>query len=318
MKLPNLEEKIGSDRFSADNLCIRHLQVELARIDIHIKREIYRWQLAGQEPSDNFRGLYVSDQQAIDMMDRPICTNWGYSGIFKSENIQSFEESLTQANLNAKAIANTLYSQGHKPQLHHLRDIFGLSDFDVDVLLICLAPSFDLRYENIFGYLQDNITRKNPSVNLVIDLLSETGPNRIEKYAHFSDSAPLFRNHLIRFNSENGSNQSLLLRKTITLDPTISAWLFGEYQPDPQIRRYTRICHGPYFPENLLLPDAILSQLELAIKGVPILIFYGPDQIRKDAAASYISTLQKRPLIKVDLSTLKETGEIPLEGMRAY
>ncbi|MBN1581404.1 MAG: hypothetical protein JXA89_11945 [Anaerolineae bacterium] len=32
-----------------------------ARIDVLIQRRVRRWQIAGQDPADAFRGLYVSD-----------------------------------------------------------------------------------------------------------------------------------------------------------------------------------------------------------------------------------------------------------------
>ena len=41
----------------------------------------------------------------------------------------------------------------------------------IDVLLICLASELDLRYERLYAYLQDDVTRKQPSVDLVLNLL---------------------------------------------------------------------------------------------------------------------------------------------------
>src|SRR5262245_17617142 len=45
---------------------------------------------------------------------------------------------------------------------------FGLSPFDVDVLLIALAPELDLRYQRLYAYLQDDVTRKSASVDLAL------------------------------------------------------------------------------------------------------------------------------------------------------
>ncbi len=47
-----------------------------------------------------------------------------------------------------------------------LAERFGLTRFDLDVLLLALAPEIDLRYERLFAYLSDDITRKRPTVNI--------------------------------------------------------------------------------------------------------------------------------------------------------
>ena len=48
---------------------------------------------------------------------------------------------------------------------------FGLSRFAADVILLALAPEIDLRYEKIYAYLQDDVTRKRPTVELALNLL---------------------------------------------------------------------------------------------------------------------------------------------------
>ena len=60
--------------------------------------------------------------------------------------------------------------QGIDLRLLTLAGSFGLSTFDLDVILICLASEIDRRYERLYAYLQDDVTRKHPSVALVLDL----------------------------------------------------------------------------------------------------------------------------------------------------
>ena len=59
------------------DLSLVHLEAELARIDVLIRREVRRWQLAGQDPGDAFRGLYVSDAEADMLVARPFGASWG-------------------------------------------------------------------------------------------------------------------------------------------------------------------------------------------------------------------------------------------------
>ena len=61
---------------SGADLSLQHLQAELARIDVLIQRQVQRWQLAGQDPGDAFRGLYVSDDEVNGLLARPLGAAW--------------------------------------------------------------------------------------------------------------------------------------------------------------------------------------------------------------------------------------------------
>ena len=50
----------------------------------------------------------------------------------------------------------------------------GFSDFEMDVLLVAFAVEVDLRYERLYAWLQDDATRRRPSVALALDLLCES------------------------------------------------------------------------------------------------------------------------------------------------
>ena len=54
----------GNDPIPESDLNFQHLQAELARIDLLIRRQAHLWYLASQDPADVYRGLYVSDAEA--------------------------------------------------------------------------------------------------------------------------------------------------------------------------------------------------------------------------------------------------------------
>ena len=74
---------------------------------------------------------------------------------------------------------------------------FNLDAFERGALLVCLAAHLDLRYERLYGYLQDDVTRKRPSVNLVLNLLCAPGEDRLNRLAYFAEGAPLVNHHLL-------------------------------------------------------------------------------------------------------------------------
>src|SRR5919202_1569654 len=66
------------------------------------------------------------------------------------------------------------------PRFERLAQLFELDAFEQEALLICLAPDVDLRYERLYAYLQDDVTRRRPSVDLVLRLLQPVGEARVD------------------------------------------------------------------------------------------------------------------------------------------
>ena len=80
-----------------DDLSLQHLRAELERIDVLIRRQVRRWQLAGQDPSDDFRGLYLSDDQAEGLLARSFGASWGQMVVLAPEEAQAFVATQAEA-----------------------------------------------------------------------------------------------------------------------------------------------------------------------------------------------------------------------------
>ena len=73
----------------------------------------------------------------------------------------------------------------------------ALGAFEAVVLLLALAPEFDLRYQRVFAFLQDDVARKRPTLDLILALTCADAAERHARLAAFSDDAPLRREGLI-------------------------------------------------------------------------------------------------------------------------
>ena len=71
-------------------LSLKHLQTELTRIDLIIGNAVQRWQLAGQDTTDQFRGLYISPEEAAALVKRPMGSSWGTGISLSSKEAQGF------------------------------------------------------------------------------------------------------------------------------------------------------------------------------------------------------------------------------------
>ncbi|MDI7277512.1 MAG: hypothetical protein QME94_16155, partial [Anaerolineae bacterium] len=281
----NQPDWIGGD----PALNLAHLQAELARIDVLIRREVRRWQIAGQDPADSFRGLYVSDEQAAALLSRPFGASWGHTVALSPEEAEAFASLEAACRRQVEAVFEEAQASGQVLPLQHLGLAFGLERFDLEALLLCLAPALDLRYERLYGYLQDDVTRRRPSVSLILDLLCPPGPERLLALARFADDAPLFRHQLLERMAEPSPGSASLLAQSLRVDETVTAYLLGRYQPRPELAAHATL----QWPDSHLADPALAGEAWPALERIadqqPIALFHGPDTAAQRAAAHLLA-----------------------------
>src|SRR5215470_13277875 len=123
---------------SVTNLFISELLPALQRLDRLIEHAVTAAQITyGPEAAtDPYRGLYISQKEVERLLTR------------QPEASRLWSE-LTTAEGSAPIPA------GDGSRLAWLRQVFDLSPFEADVLLVALAPELDLRYERLYAYLQN-------------------------------------------------------------------------------------------------------------------------------------------------------------------
>jgi hypothetical protein len=85
-----------------------YLKAVLAWLDARLEREVRSWQLAGQDPADRFRGLYVTDSQALAITRQGPGSHWGTGISLPGEE----EDRITAAEQNAAARIQALGGRG--------------------------------------------------------------------------------------------------------------------------------------------------------------------------------------------------------------
>ena len=212
---------------------------------------------------DPFRGLHISDEDVARLLARD-----PGAPALRSENGDAIE--------GLESAANGV------PALTWLVGSFGLSTFDLGILFIALAPELDLRYERLYAYLQDDVTRRRPSVNLALDLLCETAGDKLARRTHFGPSAPLLRHRLIRLISDPSQVDPPLLARAIRLDEQILRLLTSEQGIDPRLAPFCELIEPTASLENVPLdPDVGRTLVDLAAEWRnthrPVrLYFHGP------------------------------------------
>ncbi|MCX4545594.1 ATP-binding protein [Streptomyces sp. NBC_01565] len=122
-----------------------------------------------------------------------------------------------------------------------LRTRYGLTDLELDVTLMALAPEADLRYERLYGHLQDDLSRKRPLVGLALDLLATTAEERLAARAVFAPDAPLSAHRLLTLVPDPRAVEPPLLAHFMVLDEQITDVLLGQSGLDRRLAGCCRL-----------------------------------------------------------------------------
>ncbi|MFD4669929.1 ATP-binding protein [Lentzea sp. NPDC058450] len=118
---------------------------------------------------------------------------------------------------------------------------FGLSPFDVDVLVVALAPEVDARYERAFALLQEDPARGRPTVDVVLTLLCANADDRHACLARFAADAPLRRHGLVELVADPRDVAPPTRARYVVVDAGIVDALVGDRGGDGQLAAAARM-----------------------------------------------------------------------------
>ncbi len=298
-----------------------YLEAELGRIDLLIRREVRRWMLAGQDPNDDYRGMYIAQTEAAALLERPFAVSWGQWVELSPEEADAIDAAFEQATQQLETTAQHFAAQGLTPRLLKLAHTFGLDRTALDIFLLCVAPAFDTKYERLYGYLQDNVMRRRPSVRLVLDLLGGAGAAKFALAPYLEADAPLFAHRLLEHIIEPPPANAHWLNQTLHVDETVVAWLRGGYTHHGMLAGRVRLETVEPTCTDHILAGALAQHTQAWCEDkMPLLAFYGADRTRQDAAARCVARRMGKPLLTVAIDSAVETqparGEIVRVALR--
>jgi SpoVK/Ycf46/Vps4 family AAA+-type ATPase len=282
---------------------LAHLLAEMERIDLLIRYQIaHRRRL--QTEDEQFRGLYISDQEVELLLCKPIgMPQW----LIPKAEVQ------TDPSAQLKQIENFIRErkqlsirEGTELRLERLRELFDLTPFDADVLLICMAVELDLRYEKLYCYLQDDVTKKKPCVELLLNLLAPTFERSVAARQRLSPDAPLLRFHLMELIEDTPNLPTPLLSRFVKIDDRAVQYLLDGNGMDERIRAFVEHVDCDYGVERLPVDDELkLGLMRLATntslsKNV-VVHLKGPAITDKQGVAQALCHQRNQHLLIADL-----------------
>jgi hypothetical protein len=292
-------EQTYRDHASAYRSNSDHLIDELRRIDLLIRAQTLRWRMTiGAAKPENLWGmLQVSDAEIKDFLSSDFLA----PGDLPEELLHALQPWWEQAAALRAFIDARL--ERTPPQvdlrMRRLQDLFGLSLLQSDLLLACLLPELDGRYRRLYGYLQDDASRMQPTVELIAQILTPelnwplAGDPIDEPHAAITAALnkgeALLANVLVVLDGETRGDESLSMR-SVRLDERISAFLLGEDLLDGRLEGILSStieslawADLPFNPSQVTRLQALAEKLgrsqtnEDGRRGQkPVFLFYGP------------------------------------------
>ncbi|MFJ8743705.1 ATP-binding protein [Embleya sp. NPDC127516] len=186
---------------------LRDLWERLARVEDRVRHAVAARRAVDPDPDDPYRGQYLTPEAVERILDDPPAI-------------------LPAAGNGARSSAR------HRPtggRLGRLAADFALTALDVELLLVAMAPDIDPRFERLYGYLNDDLTRRRPTIGLALELcdLPLAGAGRFR----LSPSAPLVAAGLV----EIGDAESPLPSRVLRVPDRITAHLLGDDTIDSRL-----------------------------------------------------------------------------------
>ena len=266
-----------------------HVLRRLELIEARVRAAVARRRTTDPETDDRFRGLYIS-QAHVDRL------------LAEKSAPPPPDAGAAQARDDIEATADAAERAGADPRLRRLARNFRLDEIDVELLLIAMAPDVDARFERLFGYLQDDVSRRRASVGLGLELC---GLPLSSAYARsrLAPGAPLVDECLVLIEE----TERPVLTRSLRVPDRVAGHLLGSDIPDPVVAALAYECEPATFQEATTMVrwmhDASPSRLAY-IRERP--------GASGAALASSAFTRVGRPTLALDLERLRPEDDLPM------
>ena len=194
------------------------VQAALAHMEMFVRNAILVTQANGHNPSDVLRGLVISTDDVLEYLTQTPLPSWWSLEIPRPELL-------------------TIDRIPPTSTLRLLVERFNLTTLDLNILLLAAAPAFDQRYERLYAFLQDDVTRKHLTVNLAMNLLGSTLEDRQAVWGRLSRHNPLNQHHLVIMTPETAQCDTNFLTLHLAVDRRLVDFLCGDiYTPDERLK----------------------------------------------------------------------------------
>lgn len=248
---------------------LEHLQDELRRLDLRIRLRAAALPHDGDPQADSHlaRAAFITGDE-VGRLLHPAHEPASTPDASPSDASPSDQRALAALSAEIDERVERTQHAGVVLPLPRLGQLFGLSPWELQAIVICLAPELRRRYDRLYAYLQDDITRKRPSVDLVLDLLCDGEVERWQAQRLLTEDSALIRAGLLEtLDDPYSPSGSTGLARFLRLDPRIRGFLLGDNWVDPRLRDRARVEPVPGEATQRYLDPAVIRAVADLITG---------------------------------------------------
>lgn len=289
-----------------------YLADQMARLDLLIQREVLAHRTTREQAESWMGFLAVSDGEVDELLRQPALHQVSQTTGSDERTVDREAEIL---NTRIQERVNASLRAGLPLPLLSLARAFRLMPVEIDALLACIGPELDKKYERLYGYLHDDMTRRRPSLGLILDLCHGDFADRMQMRSIFSPRAPLMKYQLLK-PTEEAPGSSSFISRPVRLDERILAYILGEPGTDLEIEDLLEQETDGENPASKPQSnhDAVLTRLMTAVENCfkkeqivqkPVFYLYGKPKAGKRAIALEITRRLGITLLSVDALELE-------------
>ncbi len=191
-----------------------HVLRRLELIEARVRAAVARRRTTDPETDDRFRGLYISQVHVDRLLAEKSAPAAPDAGAAKARD-------------EIEAAADAAERDATDLRLRSLARNFHLDEIDIELLLIAMAPDVDARFERLYGYLQDDVSRRRASVGLGLELCGLPSSSAYAR-SRLAPGAPLVDEYLVQVEE----SERPVLTRSLRVPDRVAAHLLGSDIPD--------------------------------------------------------------------------------------
>ena len=220
-----------------------------------------RWQRELAQVPSGFQALVISDAEA-DALLRPEAEE--DPAQLSSEDAREILDELDEQERRIQE-ARVNCPEGTPPAFEILSRLFRLGRLEQDILLLCLAPEVDSRFERLFAYLQDDVARIYATASLAQDVFATPLASEYGAIMIRAALSPHNALRLYRLLNPDANLTSSWGHEPLHLDRRIGDYILGINQPDEQLAALVRPETGPANLDSA--SHELVRQLDLRLRA---------------------------------------------------
>ena len=266
----------------------------------------------GASKLDKYKGLVVGKEEIIDLLrqmeQEENRDEWENATREQQKNEFRQAFSFLETYLEQRKVISI--KQGVFLPFAYLSHIFQLSFFEQHCVILSMLNRIDRKYEKIFGYLQDDVTMKNPTSDLAIKLFAlQEKDLEVMELLHILE-LKLFK-YFLR-DPQPSQSQQKTLSKPFFLDPKMLEFIFDFPADESKDRFITLFYPGDDLPD-LMVQQEIQENLDniMAIpEKIRLITVHGPEGSGKKLHLRTLAQRIGKPIVFVETKALlHESGE---------